>query len=99
MDNVWTVARHCDDTGKSNDDIVKELLDFCVYNSIQLERERLVAHSIQTWRMFHRHEAKAGFWCDICKQCFRKRKAIICVSCHEATKVELPCSLVALGIQ
>ncbi|CAF2049878.1 unnamed protein product [Rotaria magnacalcarata] len=78
VDHVWTVPRYCDDTGKSNEQIVKEVLDYCVYTSVEPERERLIAHSIQTWRMFHRQESKPGFWCDICKQCFRKRKAILC---------------------
>ncbi|CAF1027135.1 unnamed protein product [Rotaria sordida] len=78
IDNIWTVSRYCDDTGKSDEQIIKEVLDYCVYKNIEPERERLIAHSIQTWRMFHRQETKPGFWCDICKQCFRKRKAIIC---------------------
>ncbi|UJR23138.1 hypothetical protein I4U23_026157 [Adineta vaga] len=78
VDNVWTVPRYCDDTGKSDEQIVKEVLDFCVYTNVEPERERLIGQSIQTWRMFHRQETKPGFWCDICKQCFRKRKAIIC---------------------
>ncbi|CAF1281584.1 unnamed protein product [Adineta ricciae] len=78
VDHVWTVPRYCDDTGKSDEQIVKEVLDFCVYTNVEPERERLIGHSIQTWRMFHRQESKPGFWCDICKQCFRKRKAILC---------------------
>ncbi|CAF1022809.1 unnamed protein product [Adineta steineri] len=78
VENVWTVPRYCDDTGKSDEQIVKEVLDFCVFTNVEPERERLIGHSIQTWRMFHRQETKPGFWCDMCKQCFRKRKAIIC---------------------
>jgi hypothetical protein len=83
---------------KSHHFFLKEILDYCVYKNVEPERERLIGHSIQTWRMFHRQESKPGFWfvfkikkksfpicknyfsrCDICKQCFRKRKAIICV--------------------
>ncbi|CAF0860083.1 unnamed protein product [Adineta steineri] len=78
VENVWTVPRYCDDTGKSDEQIIKEVLDFCVFTNVEPERERLIGHSIQTWRMFHRQETKPGFWCDMCKQCFRKRKAIIC---------------------
>ena len=68
---------YCDDTGKTDAQIVKvrillklfvypalfqEVLDFCVYTNVEPERERLIAHSIQTWRMFHRQETKPGFW-------------------------------------
>jgi len=81
VDNIWTVSRYCDDTGKSDEQIVKvkkqkteilkllnkiihfkEVLDYCVYANVEPERERLIGHSIQTWRMFHRQETKAGFW-------------------------------------
>ncbi len=81
VDHVWTVPRYCDDTGKSDEQIIKvrkvfiefkiifdflkEVLDYCVYTNIQPERERLIGHSIQTWRMFHRQETKPGFWLDI----------------------------------
>jgi len=33
-----------------------------VYTNVEPERERLIGHSIQTWRMFHRQETKPGFW-------------------------------------
>lgn len=93
-DHLWTIERYQDDSGKSDEKIVKEVLDFCVYNTIQPERERLIGQSIQTWRMFHRQETKAGFWCDICKQCFRKRKAILChfesSEKHESNLKHLP---------
>mgnify|MGYP006911072249 FL=1 len=58
-----------------------------MYSNVEQERERLIGQSIQTWRMFHRHETKAGFWCDICKQCFRKRKAIISVGEETTTSL------------
>jgi len=38
------------------------VLDYCVYTNVEPERERLIGHSIQTWRMFHRQETKPGFW-------------------------------------
>ena len=80
VDHVWTVPRYCDDTGKSDEQIVKvrkysshrsygdfhdffqEVLDYCVYANVEPERERMIGHSIQTWRMFHRQESKPGFW-------------------------------------
>ncbi|CAF4207564.1 unnamed protein product, partial [Rotaria sordida] len=58
--NVWTVLRYCDDTEKSDEQIIKKVLDYCVYKNVEPERERLIAHSIQTWRMFHRQETKPG---------------------------------------
>ncbi|CAF0805239.1 unnamed protein product [Didymodactylos carnosus] len=76
-DSIWTVSRYCDDTGKSDEQVVKEVLDYCVFSQVETERERMLAHSIKTWRMFHRNEKRPGFWCDICKQCFRKRKGIL----------------------
>lgn len=42
--------------------LFQEVLDYCVYANVEPERERLIGHSIQTWRMFHRQENKPGFW-------------------------------------